>query len=250
MYFFFYFLFLFSMTTSFFDEIDIDTNHFDDLYPGLLNNRNDQYFNHERFNSSFCATDNSKSFSVVHLNINSMHKNGPDFIGYLSLLNLNFDVICLSETYVTDILLANDFLDDYHSYHTIRNNHGGGVAIYVKNKFSDNVSVLSSLSVRLDHIESIFIKINTNNKSTIVGCCYRPPSANKELFLNFCEEKFSNLDTNSNNLIISGDFNLCMMRASDNNRTASFYDNMSSHALTPTILNPTRFRSKELFSHR
>ena len=141
---------------------------------------------------------------------------------------MNFDIICLSETYVTDILLANDFLDDYHSYHTIRNNHGGGVAIYVKNKFSDNVSVLSSLSVRLDHIESIFVKINTNNKSTIVGCCYRPPSASKELFLNYCEEKFSNVDTNANNLIISGDFNLCMMRASDNNQTASFYDYMSS----------------------
>ena len=74
-----------------------------------------------------------------------------------------------------------------------------------------------------------------------VNILYRPPSANKELFLNFCEEKFSHLVTHSNNVIISGDFNLCMMRASVNNQIASFYENMSSYAFTPTILNPTRF---------
>ena len=229
------------MNNNIFDEIDADTNHFDDLYPGLLANRNDQYYNHDRFNNSFCVNSVTNSFSVLHLNINSMHKNGSDFIAYLSLLDLKFDIICLSETYVTDILLANDFLDDYQSYHTIRNNHGGGVAIYVKNKFSANTTVLSSLSVKLDYIESIFVKINLNNRYSIVGCCYRPPSANKEHFLNFCEQNFSNFDTNSNNIIISGDFNLCMMRASENNQIASFFDNMNSYAFTPTILNPTRF---------
>ena len=76
---------------------------------------------------------------------------------------MKFDIICLSETYVTDILLANDLLDDYQCYHTTRNNHGGGVAIYVKKEFSDSTIVLSSLSVRLDHIESVFIEINRNN---------------------------------------------------------------------------------------
>ena len=120
------------MPNNFLDEIDIDVNHFDDLYPGLLNNRNDQYYNHERFNNSFCDDTNSNSLSVLHLNINSLNKNGPELIGYLSLLNMKFDIVCLSETYVTDILLASDFLDDYQCYHTTRNNHGGGVAIYVK----------------------------------------------------------------------------------------------------------------------
>ena len=148
---------------------------------------------------------------------------------------------CISS--LTDVILARNFLDDYESFHSVRgeNSHGGGVAIYIKKELYAFTSVLESLTVNFDYLESVFVKITYSRKSTIIGCCYRPPTSNKELFLNFCDEKFSVFNTNINDVIISGDFNLCMMRACDNNQLSSFYESMNSCALIPTILQPSRF---------
>ena len=231
------------MTSSFFDDIDVDLNHFENLYPNLIHNRNNQYYDDDRFNSTLASNDCVRDLSVVHLNIRSINANGSDFITYLSLLNRKFDVVCLSETFVTDLILANNLFDDYESFHSIQseNSHGGGVAIYIKKELLNFTSVIQSRTVNCDYIESVFVKVTFSNKCTIIGCCYRPPASNKDRFLSFCDENFSRLNTNINDIIISGDFNLCMLRATDNNQLASFYENMNSYSLIPTILQPTRF---------
>ena len=107
------------MINNFFDNIDVDLNHFDDLYHNLFQNSDNQYYDVERFNNSF-SVECSRDLSVAHLNIASLSKNGPDLIAYLSLLNRKFDAICLSETNVADIQLAKDLFDDYESFHSIR----------------------------------------------------------------------------------------------------------------------------------
>ena len=223
------------MNDPFFD-IDVDSNHFSHYF----RDTNNQYYTSDRFNDSF-NSDCSRDLSIFHLNIRSIYRNGNDLIAYLSLLNRKFDVICLCETFVNNLLLVSNFFDDYSSFHSIRgaNERGGGVAIYVRKELCSHV--LSSLTVNHDYIESVFVRITHQNKSTIVGCCYRPPASSRELFLQFCDENFSHLNTNVNDVIIAGDFNLCMLRASDSNQLASFYDTMHSCFLTPTILNPSRF---------
>ena len=35
------------------NKIDIDSNHFDQIYPNLLANRENQYFNSSEFNQSY-----------------------------------------------------------------------------------------------------------------------------------------------------------------------------------------------------
>ena len=93
------------MTSSFFDDIDVDLNHFENLYPNLIHNRNNQYYDDDRFNSTLASNDCVRDLSVVHLNIRSINANGSDFITYLSLLNRKFDVVCLSETFKQIICL-------------------------------------------------------------------------------------------------------------------------------------------------
>ena len=118
-------------------EIDADLNYFNDAYPSLNDNHYDQYFDSSAFNN--LQLDNNSNFSVMHLNIRSLKKNGETFEAYISTLKLKFDVICLTETWSKDIELINDFLDDYSVFCSTRSGRGGGSAIYVKNCFKSSV---------------------------------------------------------------------------------------------------------------
>ena len=228
------------MNNDFFNSIDADLNHFNELYPSLLLNSRNQYYNVDNFNNSF-GVSGMCDLNVIHLNIRSISRNGDSFITYLSNLKRNFDIICLSETFVNDISIANNFLDDYVGYHSIRDDGSsrGGVAIYLKKNI--NASLLPDLTVNTDFIESVFIEINNNNKKTTIGCCYRRPDSDKNLFLNYCNENFSHFNPNLTDIILVGDFNMCMLRASDSPQLASFYEMMNSFSLLPTILQPSRF---------
>ena len=41
-----------------------------------------------------------KYFGVIHVNIRSMGANGDALVVYLSLLHREFDIVCLTETWV------------------------------------------------------------------------------------------------------------------------------------------------------
>lgn len=226
---------------DYFNNIDADLNHFNELYPDLTTINRNQYYSDEKFNNVFGVSDDNRDLSVIHLNIRSMFKNGDAFITYLSLLNRTFDVICLTETFVQDVSLVENFIDGYKGFHSMRGGDRarGGCAIYVKKHI--NVSLVPNYTVNNEHVETVFIEIKNGIKSTTIGCCYRRPDANKELFYNYCNEKFSALNSNQTDVIVCGDFNLCMLRASDSPQLASFYELMNSYALLPTILQPSRF---------
>ena len=59
---------------DFFANIDIDSNHFEQIYPNLVNISENQYYSSDRFNSVFdvdCVND----LSIICLNIRSMKRN-------------------------------------------------------------------------------------------------------------------------------------------------------------------------------
>ena len=97
-------------------ELDADLNHFDLLYPSISQSRERQYFNTDTFNESF-NRNNCKSFRIIHLNIRSIQANGDDFVTYLSTLKTIFDVICFSETWMSDSSMLNPF-PDYNGFHS------------------------------------------------------------------------------------------------------------------------------------
>lgn len=76
-------------------------------------------------------------------------------ITYLSLLDRKFDVICLSETFVNDMSIVENFLDGYGCFHSVRDESRGRVAIYVRNYL--NSTVIPSLTVNHDFVETIFV---------------------------------------------------------------------------------------------
>ena len=219
-----------------FRDIDADLNHFEELYPCLNDSQIEQYYSSDRFNSVF-SSGSMNDLSIIHLNIRSLGANGDILNAYLSLLKLNFDIVCLTETWVSDSEIL-DVFQNYNGFHSIRQNRrGGGSSIFVHKRFK--CSLMSDLTVNFSFIESVFVKISKTGKNLIVGSCYRPPNTDFSLFQAFIDEKLTSIGSGSD-IVACGDWNLDLFRMSEDRACASFYNGMSSLSLIPTISKPTR----------
>ena len=73
-----------------FDDIDVEINHFNTLYPNIYDDSSSQYYTSDSFNQSFPGSD-SKDFNIIHLNIHSVTSHGDEFYSFLENLNVNFE---------------------------------------------------------------------------------------------------------------------------------------------------------------
>ena len=76
------------------------------MYIGV-NNANQSYDSGKL--NSVLRVNGAIDFSVIHVNIRSISANGDALSVYLSTLNRELDVICLSETWVREL----EFMDDF-----------------------------------------------------------------------------------------------------------------------------------------
>lgn len=135
----------------------------------------------------------------------------------------DYDLICLTETWLNDDFLNSDLFDNrYEIFRKDRDYQftglslGGGVLIAAK----------KHLKARLvSHIdfsgEAVWVKICIDNYISVCVCCiYIPPSASNSIlheFYDVIDEYFSNI----NNLVIVGDFNLPFINWSDHKPAAN-----------------------------
>ena len=145
-----------------FDDADADLNHFNRIFPDFNSDRECSYLTCSAFNDQF-KTVNIDNLSVIHINIRSLSANGDTFVSNLLTLNLNFDVICFSETWLNFEHSLGNFLPSYNGFHACRpsGRRSGGVAIYVSKRLT--ASEYTDLTCIADCIECIFIKIKSNN---------------------------------------------------------------------------------------
>ena len=71
----------------------------------------------------------------------------------------------------------------------------------------------------------------------MLGIVYRTPNTNPNTFIDYLDSLIEPFKS-SYELIIMGDFNICMLR--NNNISSSFVNRMHTHTLFPTILEATR----------
>ena len=82
-------------------DIDPDSCYYNDLSFSIQKNSN--YYHEDSFNHSLLKVfQNSDLFSLIHSNIRSIPANLSKLIQYMSNLNVNFDIIGLSETWLTE----------------------------------------------------------------------------------------------------------------------------------------------------
>ena len=113
-----------------------------------------------------------KSLSMCHANVRSLSRSKLLAVK-TSLANL-YDIITLSETHLHQGI--GDDLFEIEGFHDIirndRNEHGGGVAIYVKS----NIVFKRHFEFESPSIEAIWISVQTLQGKIMICCCYRPPN--------------------------------------------------------------------------
>ena len=229
--------------SSVLDYVDIDTNFYQDNYNGLdYGHMTDSIYDSTKFNSVYSHEYKLEDFSMIHLNIRSLPRNGNNFIAYLETIQIKFNVICLTETWLNENRMIDDLFPNYNAYHCMRSTErspGGGVSIFVhKNLKSFEISDLTS---NLEHIECIFVKVFGSISGNItLGCCYRKPEvANASAFISALSNKISRLDSNDHKFI-AGDFNFNLFNLDTDQNVATFIDSMLSLGLVNSINKPTR----------
>ena len=95
-------------------------------------------------------------------------------------------------------------------------------------------------SLSEDHIETLFVEINTGERTTYIGTIYKPPSADCNVFIDSIQNILSTINQSKiYDLMLCGDFNIDLLNKDCNNST-SFLNPMYSLSLLPIISTPTR----------
>ena len=182
-------------------------------------------------------------FSLCHLNIRSIKRNLTAFENYLEILQYDFSIIGLTETWLTDY--------DYNLYnisgYSMVENHrssrsGGGVAICLKD--SVEYTLRKDLAVFKDHMESVFVEVDKSEFGTcrniIIGTIYRKPDTDICQFSDEISLLLDNLYHENKIIYLLGDFNINLLNVDTHVSTSAFVDVLYSHHLFPLISRPTR----------
>ena len=169
-----------------------------------------------------------------------MNSNFREIDDYLSSLNYKFDIIAISETWVSEPEHNKFNINGYDVYHTARKNkRGGGVALYVKQELECKFLSYKS-SVVDDLFECCTIEILlSGHRNSIVSCIYRCPGSNTDIFTEHILQLFFEL-TMRKTVFLCGDFNIDILKHKVDQGTKSFLDTMYSIGLYPLVDRPTR----------
>ena len=184
-------------------------------------------------------------FSVVHYNVQSI----TNKIDILESELRNFDIKCLTETWL-DERTSNDTisLKVYNLYRRDRvgDNHGG-ICEYAK----QNVHSRRRQDIELANIECQWIEVSTHNKKIILGTFYRPPNSTQDVLTSIEDLISLAYDTNIQNILITGDFNLDVLKSSSNKKVFDLCQHFSLYQLInePTHHTETSSSIVDLFLH-
>ena len=149
--------------------------------------------------------------SIMHINIQSLRPK----LDILEIEAQPYDILVLSETWLntsidSDTLLIPNFNPPFRCDRVGRT--GGGVAIYISDSLAG--STRPDLSIR--DLEAVWIQIKHENKDLLIGGFYRPPNSNNT-YWSLIEESFDRAyNTNIDNIVILGDFNINMQHSHNN----------------------------------
>ena len=90
--------------------------------------------------------------------------------------------------------------------------------------------------------ESVFVEISSDFKrKTIVGCVYRAPNNDMELFNDKFDVLLHKLNEAHAYCAIAGDYNINLLVNNVHTDTSAFVDNIFSQLFIPVISRPTRY---------
>ena len=234
-----------------FDDMGNNSGNYDlsDLDPDLncISQSFSKYYLDHEFSSQF-ASDSviRKGFSVLNLNIRSIPKNLESLTNYLHLLNFNFSVISITESWLNANNYSNYSIPNYSPHHVFRTNRrGGGVSIFLHSSYEFKPRL--DLDICNDVIECGCIEILSStqcrNPKTIIVAMYRPPGTNPDLFIENVNSLLNKVKSENKMCFVMGDFNLDFLKNDEDALAASFLELLQSFSYRALIDRPTRITS-------
>ena len=150
-----------------------------------------------------------------------------------------FDILAFSETWLHSGIQTTDlFMPDFKlpKRKDRTGDRHGGVMIYVK----ESLFYKRRYDLEPRNTECIWIEIQLNHTQVLFGLFYRPPNSNAAYLASIEDSISLALDTQINNIIVIGDFNLDMLSNHTSRKVSElcehfFHSNKPSHNL-PTSL--------------
>ena len=200
------------------------------------------YFTTEQFNNKFDAVKKDIEFSIIHLNIRSLNRNHSNFVAFMNMLHVDFDVIVLSEVWATNIEFYRNILDGFNFYwETPSYSAVGGIALLIKKSLSSKPRHDLYLSSSTNYkFENVWFEILKCGSKYIVGGIYRHPNQSVSDFCSLLEPKLCKLSKGKTPAFIAGDINVDLVKVDSNMVVASYLNNVLVYNFLPTVLLPTR----------
>ncbi len=198
----------------------------------------------DSFEYSKRSLKNLKGITIAGQNICSLTHKFDDIEILLKASNL--DIFPLSETFLNNSISDAEIqIDGYKLYRYDRNlssgkGHGGGLVTYTKeNRPTELLGSFCS-----PNIETLWLQLKLpNSRPTVICNLYRPPDTNVESSLNELFDQFFQLEiTHRSDIIIIGDMNIDMCKASPNK--AKLIKVTKQLRLEQMITSPTRIASQ------
>ena len=198
---------------------------------------NCKYYTDELFREEINFTDR---IYMINFNCRSIKSNFDSINQYLHKIKSNFDVIALSETWLSICNDLNHFrISNFIMYNTARSDRcGGGVALYIKQSLQCSLIKQFSTSIPM-LMDQLTVEITIQgSKNVIIGCMYRSPNGDFNKFNEYVD-MFLNYDKN-NAIFVCGDFNVNLLSHGQHQLTDNFLDILHGYGLYTLITQPTR----------
>ena len=223
-------------------DINPDSYYYNDLSFSIQQNSN--YYHEDSFNQSFQRVfHDNDTLSLMHLNIRSIPSNLTKLVQYLSNLNVNFDTIGITETWLNETNKYIYNLNGYNHVPLVRQDRiHGRVSLFISASIS--YRILNEISIVNKDIECIFIEIELNGDRIHVGIIYRTPDADCRNFCDYLVNILESLKPHNQSCYIMGDYNIDLLKHSTHNPTSEFLYLMFSNSFIPLMNKPTRVTHK------
>ena len=182
-------------------------------------------------------------FRALHLNVRSLSAHFDQLLSMVEQFknhHCELDFICICETFLTEVNCSLFDLEGYTKIEKHRQNRsGGGVALYVNNRYQyKHRHDLSTFEEGV--MESVFIELTLGVENLVLGEIYRPPNSNESFFIEQYENIVKTTLAEKKALLIGSDQNLNLLKAENHKHTQDFLDINYSNGILPVILKPTR----------
>jgi len=181
------------------------------------------------------------NINILSYNIRSCNRTFNALLSFLEVNKINFDLLILYETRLTDETSCLYEIPCYSSFSVNRNSRGGGIKVYFHKRL--NVSKIDEYSGIFDTHESIYFKLTQyKSKQIIFSCIYRPPNKNLNNFLNNLDQILSTQYFADKQIVLCGDLNCDISKK--NAQSRNFLNTFENNGLKQLINNMTHIDTK------